>query len=222
MADHDFLSCSLMVTTSNEFNFNLSMEYAPNWGHWVSTSNSFQWINPLLNWNYLFARIGFSTPKRKPSWINLHHFYSNFIFIFFNFLIMNKSSYFTNKKKKKKKRQKTKFSKKALGLGALGSYFLGCFQKKKIQSKFLITWKNSRSPKFPQKKNINQNFQFLEKIQDFQIFSKKKKIHQSKFSIPSKKFRISKFFPKKKKNPKFSIPLKNSSIPNSKKKKNLH
>ena len=37
--------------------------------------------------------------------------------------------------------------------GALGSYFLGCFQKK----------------------IINQNFQFLEKIQDFQIFQKKKK-----------------------------------------------
>ena len=48
-----------------------------------------------------------------------------------------------------------------MGLGALRSYFLGCF-KKKI---------------------INQNFQFLEKIQDFQIFQKKKK---SKFSIPSK------------------------------------
>ena len=44
----------------------------------------------------------------------------------------------------KKKKNETKFSKKALGLGALGSYFLGFFQKKK-----------------------NQNFQFLEKIQDF-------------------------------------------------------
>ena len=43
----------------------------------------------------------------------------------------------------KKKKKETKFSKKALGLGALGSYFLGFFQKK------------------------NQNFQFLEKIQDF-------------------------------------------------------
>ena len=47
-------------------------------------------------------------------------------------------------KKKKRKKKETKFSKKALGLGALGSYFLGFFQKKKIQ-----------------------NFQFLEKIQDF-------------------------------------------------------
>ena len=54
---------------------------------------------------------------------------------------------FISPKKKKKKRRK--FSKRALGLGALGSYFLGCFQKKKI---------------------INQNFQFLEKIQDFHFF----------------------------------------------------
>ena len=42
--------------------------------------------------------------------------------------------------------------KKALGLGALGSYFLGYLKKKKK----------------------NPNFQFLEKIQDFQIFQKKK------------------------------------------------
>ena len=76
----------------------------------------------------------------------------------------------------KSSKKKTKISKKALGLGALGSYFLGCFQKKK------------------KKKIINQNFQFLKKIQDFHIFQKKKK---SKFSIPSK----------------------NSSFPNSKKKK---
>ena len=84
-----------------------------------------------------------------------------------HFLIMNKSSYFKKKKKSilsKSFQKKRKFSKKALGLGALGSYFLGCFQKKK-------------------KKIINQNFQFHEKIQDFQIFQKKKK---SKFSIPSK------------------------------------
>ena len=45
------------------------------------------------------------------------------------------------------------------------------------------------------KKIINQNFQFLEKIQDFQILSKKKiKIFSS-----LKKFQISKFFKKKKK-----------------------
>ena len=88
-------------------------------------------------------------------------------------------------------------------------------KKKNHQSKFSIPSKNSGFPNlFFLKENINQNFQFLEKIQDFQIFSKKKKIHQSnfqflkiiqkkihesKFSIPSKKFRISKFFKKKKK-----------------------
>ena len=102
-----------------------------------------------------------------------------------HFLIMNKSSYFKKKKKsilsKSFQKRKRKFSKKAWGLGALGSYFLGCFQKKK-----------------------NQNFQFQEKIQDFQIFSKKQKKSSIKFSIPSKnskkkKFRISKFFKKKKK-----------------------
>ena len=47
-----------------------------------------------------------------------------------------------------KKKKERKFSKKALGLGALGSYFLGCFQKKKNQSKFSIPRKNSRFPKF--------------------------------------------------------------------------
>ena len=62
-----------------------------------------------------------------------------------HFLIMNKSSYFKNKKKsilcKSFKKKKWKFSKKALGLGALGSYFFGCFKKKKKknhQSKFSI------------------------------------------------------------------------------------
>ena len=79
--------------------------------------------------------------------------------------------------KKKKQKRRRKFSKKALGLGAFYSYFLGCFKKKKKkshQSKFSIP---------------------LEKIQDFQISSKKK-------------------------NPKFSIPLKNSSFPKFPKKKN--
>ena len=52
--------------------------------------------------------------------------------------------------------KKKKNSKRALGLKALGSYFLGCFKKKK--------------------KITNQNFQFLEKIQDFQI-KKKKNLH---------------------------------------------
>ena len=108
-----------------------------------------------------------------------------------HFLIMNKSSYFKKKKKKnqffvnlsKKKKKRRKFSKRAFGLGALDSYFLGCFQKKKKE------------------KIINQNFQFHEKIQDFQIFQKKKK--------------------KRKKFSKFSIPSKNSTFPNSKKKKNF-
>ena len=59
--------------------------------------------------------------------------------------------------KKKKQKRRRKFSKKALGLGAFYSYFLGCFKKKK------------------KKKITNQNFQFLEKIQDFQILKKKKK-----------------------------------------------
>ena len=63
-----------------------------------------------------------------------------------HFLIMNKSSYFQKKRRK--------FSKRALRLGALGSYFLGHFQKKK---------KNS-STKF---------FKIPSKIQDFQIFQKK-------------------------------------------------
>ena len=69
---------------------------------------------------------------------------------------MNKSSYF-----KKKKKRRRKFSKKALGLGALGSYFLGCFKKK---SSIKI-------------------FNSFKKIQDFQIFSKKK---NPKFSVPLK------------------------------------
>ena len=47
-----------------------------------------------------------------------------------------------------------------MGLGALGSYFLGYFQKKK--------------------KIISKNFQFLEKIQDFQIFQRKKKRQKTK------------------------------------------
>ena len=52
---------------------------------------------------------------------------------------------FQKKKKKKETKKEGNFQKKALGLGALGSYFLGFFQKKKKI----------------------QNFQFLEKIQDF-------------------------------------------------------
>ena len=69
----------------------------------------------------------------------------------------------------------TKFSKKALGLRALGSYFLGCFQKKKKKSSIKIfnSFKKFKISKFFTKKK-NPNFQFLEKIQDFQIFQKKK------------------------------------------------
>ena len=54
-----------------------------------------------------------------------------------------------------KKKKKTKFSKKALGLGALGSYFLGFFQKKK-KKKFKIFnsfRKNSVFPNFFSKNN---------------------------------------------------------------------
>ena len=90
-----------------------------------------------------------------------------------------------------------KTSKRALGLRALGSYFLGCFKKKK--------------------KITNKNFQFLEKIKNFQIFQKKNFVNQN-FQFLQKNSGFPNFF-QKKKNPKFSIPLKNSSIPNSKKKK---
>ena len=72
-----------------------------------------------------------------------------------------------------KKKKRRKFSKKALGLGALGSYFLGCFKKKNHQSKFSIPSKKFRISKFFFKKKI-QNFQFLRKIQVFQIKKKKK------------------------------------------------
>ena len=109
----------------------------------------------------LIRRIGFFF-KKKSSWINLHHLYSIFIFIFifFTFLIMNKSSYF-------KKKTKKKISKKALGLGALDSYFLGFFQK------IFKIFNSLKKFKIFQKKK-NPNFQFLEKIQDFQIFQKNK------------------------------------------------
>ena len=73
-----------------------------------------------------------------------------------------------------------------MGLGALGSYFLGHFQKKKIhQSNFFSnSFKNSRFPNFSKKKFINQNFQLLKKKKKersknknsrFPNFSKKKK-----------------------------------------------
>ena len=91
-----------------------------------------------------------------------------------HFLIMNKSSYFTQKKKKKKKKKnKKEIFKKGLGTRGIGLVLLRLLSKKK-----------------------NQNFQFQEKIQDFQIFSKKKKIHQSNFQflkIIQKKIHESKF-----------------------------
>ena len=81
---------------------------------------------------------------------------------------------FQNFQKKKKRRRK--FSKKALGLGAFGLYFLGCF-KKKI---------------------INQNFQFFQKNSGFPNFFKKK---NPKFSIPLK----NSSFPNSKKKKKSSL-----------------
>ena len=136
----------------------------------------FQFISmkkSIANWNYLFVGMEkdlSNNPHQLPVKV----------------ILIQRISF----SKKKKER---KFSKKALGLGALGSYFLGCFQKKKINqnfqfhekiqdfqifqkkksSKFSIPWKNSRFLNFSKKK-INQNFQFHEKIQDFQIFQKKK------------------------------------------------
>ena len=90
-----------------------------------------------------------------------------------HFLIMNKSSYFQKKKFKKKnqfslnllkQKQKTKIFKKkegkifkkGLGTRGIGLVLLRLFSKKK-------------------KKIINQNFQFLQKIQVFQSKKKKKK-----------------------------------------------
>ena len=157
--------------------------------------------------------IGFSTKKKKSSWINLHHFYSIFIFIFFTFLIMNKSSYF-------KKKKRDKISKKGLGTRGIGLVLLGLLSKKKISLiKIFNSFKKFKISKFFKKKksSINFFFQFLERIQDFQIFQKKKK---KKFKIFNslKKFKISKFF-KKKNQSKFSIPWKNSRLPNFSKKK---
>ena len=82
-----------------------------------------------------------------------------------HFLIMNKSSYFKKKKKSIlsksfKKKKKKEIFKRALGLGALGSYFLGCFQKLKKKKK-----KNYSSIKI---------FNSLKKFK-FSKFKKKKK-----------------------------------------------
>ena len=103
-----------------------------------------------------------------------------------HFLIMNKSSYFKKKnqffinlsKKKKEKRKKRKFSKKALRQGALGSYFLGCFQKKKSSIKIFNSLKKFKTSKFfknKKKKKICKIFNSFEKFK-FSKFKKKKKI----------------------------------------------
>ena len=64
----------------------------------------------------------------------------------------NKRSKFSKKKEKRRR----KFSKKALGLGALGLYFLGCSKKKNHQSKFSIPSKKFRISKFFFSKNKNK------------------------------------------------------------------
>ena len=70
-----------------------------------------------------------------------------------------------------------KFSKKALGQGALGSYFLGCLKKKKSSIKIFNSFKKFKISKFLKKKI--QNFQFLRKIQVFQIQKKKSSLNSS-------------------------------------------
>ena len=159
IVDRDLLSCSIMVTISNELRFNLSMGYAPNQGHWVSTSNSFQYKNSLLiemiflqelskdlssNPHQLPAkviliqRIGFFFLKKiimnKSSSLLLHlHLH------LLHFLIMNKSSNLKKKRfsiKKKKREEKNQ----DYGRWACASQF--AFKKKKkkkkIQSRFPI------------------------------------------------------------------------------------
>ena len=68
-----------------------------------------------------------------------------------------------------------------MGLGALGSYFLGHFQKKKKKNssiKFFQIPSKIQDFQIFQKKKI-QNFQFLRKIQVFEIQKKKKKFKSS-------------------------------------------
>ena len=48
-----------------------------------------------------------------------------------------------------------KFSKKALGQGALGSYFLGCLKKKKSSIKIFNSFKKFKISKFLKKKIQN-------------------------------------------------------------------
>ena len=98
-----------------------------------------------------------------------------------HFLIVNKSSYSKKEKRKKKKEKRKKKKKKEIfkkdlrtrGIGLILLRLLSKKKKKNHQSKFSILWKNSRFPKFSKKKILN--FQFLRKIQVFQIKKKKKK-----------------------------------------------
>ena len=117
----------------------------------------------------LIQKIGFSTKKKKfimnKSSSPLLQLYLHLL----HFLIMNKSSYF----KKRKKKRRRKFSKRVLGLGALGSYFLGFFQKKKKNSKFSIPWKKFKTSTFFKKKKKIKIFNSF-KIFKFFKFKKKK------------------------------------------------
>ena len=94
-----------------------------------------------------------------------------------HFLIMNKSSYFTKKKKDFKIFQKKK---KAYGLGALGSYFLGHFQKNHQSNFFSNSFKNSRFPNFSKKRK----FKIFNSFEKFK-FSKKKKKKKSSLNSSS-------------------------------------
>ena len=168
----------------------------------------------IANWNYLFAGIEqgliqqsastsnqscshskdrFFRKKKKKIILNkssslLLHFHLHLHLL--HFLIMNKSSHFKKKKKKKTilskylKKKRRKFSKRAFGLGALGSYFLGCFQKKK-SIKIFNSLKNSRFPKFFKKKK-SKIFNSFEKFK-FSKFKKKKKKIFIKFFYRNRK-----------------------------------
>ena len=114
----------------------------------------FQFISmkkSIANWNYLFVGMEkdlSNNPHQLPVKV----------------ILIQRISF----SKKKKER---KFSKKALGLGALGSYFIGIFQKKK---KFKI-------------------FNSLKKFNISNFFKKKKKSSIKNFNS-MKKFKISKNF----------------------------
>ena len=69
-----------------------------------------------------------------------------------HFLIMNKSSNLKKKRREREEKKRENFQ-KALGLGALGSYFLGCFQKKKSSIKIFNSLKKFKISKFFKKKS---------------------------------------------------------------------